>query len=163
MIFIYAYQNKINDKIYIGQTNNLKKRDHSHIYNQHNTYIDNAIKKYGRTNFDYWTITVCDNVEQANQEEIYWIAEMRSQLGSHNVYNISDGGEASMRGKKHSQETIKRMRETRKGSNNAFYGKGTKGFTNGGSFKPGRPGPKINAGKTWKVINGKRVWIDRPL
>ncbi len=161
MYFIYAYQNNINGKIYIGQTNNLYQRDKAHICNQHNTYIDNAIQKYGRYNFEYWTISICDTVEQANQEEIYWIAEMRSQLGIKNLYNLSDGGEASFRGRKHTLENRRKMSERHMGSNNPFYGKGKKGFTNGGSFRKGNPGHKGCVGKSWKLVDGKRVWFDK--
>lgn len=52
MIDIYIYENLINGKVYIGQTNNLKRRDWAHISCQNKSMpIDLAIKKYGRQNF----------------------------------------------------------------------------------------------------------------
>lgn len=106
MHYIYVYHNKIDGKIYIGQTQDLYQRDKAHIYNKANTYIDNAIRKYGRENFELWTIAIVDSCEAANQEEIFWISEMRKHLGTDMIYNVSDGGEASMRGKKHYKKCL---------------------------------------------------------
>lgn len=161
MHYIYYYQNKINGKIYIGQTVDLKKRDHAHVYNQHNLHIDNAINKYGRANFSYEIINIVETQEEADILETFWISEVRNLLGADMVYNKSDGGDASMRGKKHTAETKAKMSEARKGSGNPNYGKRFPGKTNSGSFKPGQKVTHNHKGKTWKVIDGKRVWITR--
>jgi group I intron endonuclease len=159
MHYIYVYENKINGKVYVGQTKDLKKRDNAHIYNQHNLHIDNAINVYGRDNFDYWIINIVSTEEQADQEEIFWISEMRRCLGAEMIYNKSDGGDASMRGRKHTPETISKMSDSRKGINNPNYGKKKPGFTNSGSFKAGMKVSHNHKGKTWKLIDGKRVWL----
>lgn len=124
MIFIYAYQNKRNGKIYIGQTGNLIRRDHAHITNSDKSmHIDRAIKKYGRDNFDLWIIKNVDTQEQADYEEIYWISEMRRLLGNKAVYNISNGGGAPMRGRKHTKITKKQMSKSAIGKDGTNIGK----------------------------------------
>lgn len=159
MHYIYIYANKINGKIYVGQTQDLKARDKVHIYNKSNSPIDNAIRKYGRNNFDYFTLITTDNIVSANQKEIFWISELRRLFGTKMIYNISNGGEASMRGRKHSEETKKKMSEARSGKNNPNYGKRFPGRINSGTFKNGHKVSHNHKGKTWKVIDGKRVWI----
>jgi group I intron endonuclease len=113
MIHIYIYENLINAKIYIGQTNNLKKRDSSHINKK--MAIDCAIKKYGRTNFSLNVITSSDSQEIADADEVYWIARARELLGRENVYNITDGGDSCMRGRKHSEISKNKMSLAGKG------------------------------------------------
>lgn len=98
MFDIYCYENKINGKVYIGYSSNIKKR-----YSQHksgdgirnHSAIDLAIKKYSIDNFNFWIFCVVSTKEEANQEEIYWIAEMRNQLGRDMVYNMTNGGEGA--------------------------------------------------------------------
>ena len=54
--YIYLIANKINNKQYIGQTVNFKKRIKEHSYGRNdnkNSLIDRAIKKYGKNNFDF--------------------------------------------------------------------------------------------------------------
>lgn len=159
MHYIYIYINKLDGKIYVGQTQDLKSRDKSHIYNKSNLHIDNAIRKYGRNNFDYFILTTADNIESANQKEIFWISEMRRLFGDKMIYNKSNGGEASMRGLKHSDNTKKKMSDSKVGEKNPNYGKRFPGRTNSGCFKPGHKVHHNHKGKTWKLINGKRVWI----
>ena len=58
---IYKFENKINGKVYIGQTiQKLSKRISSHKYPSGNKYlpIDSAIRKYGIENF---SITIIDH------------------------------------------------------------------------------------------------------
>ena len=59
--YIYCYKNLINNKEYVGQTNNLKRRKKQHIQdsihqhqgheNAYNQPIHCAIRKYGIDNF----------------------------------------------------------------------------------------------------------------
>lgn len=50
---IYKYTNKINGKIYIGQTINEKRRLNQHKKSSENSLFHRAIKKYGWENFEY--------------------------------------------------------------------------------------------------------------
>ena len=103
MYYLYIYENKINDKVYIGITNNMTKRTSQHRRKIVGP-IDHAIKKYGEGNFTITIIKITDTLDKILQEEIYWISRMREFLGTKNVYNITDGGQGSC-GRKASKET----------------------------------------------------------
>jgi group I intron endonuclease len=114
-INIYCYENKINGKVYIGQTANTLKirRNNSYINSIH---FNAAIKKYGIENFDSFIFAIVDNQEQADQEEIYWIAKMREVLGPDNVYNLANGGNIGvLKGYKMSEETKEKHRQNKLG------------------------------------------------
>ena len=90
MIGIYKIENKINGKIYIGQSNNIQRRFQEHQTKGETSRIpvDIAIQKYGKDNFTYTVIeeTTIDNL---NQAEEFWIDYFNSvETG----YNCSKGG-----------------------------------------------------------------------
>jgi group I intron endonuclease len=116
MISIYIYENLINGKVYIGQTIDLKRRDYLHIYDGKNSmHIDRSINKYGRDNFSLNVITSSDSQEAADEDEKYWITRARELLGRESVYNITDGGEHIMSGRKHTQEAKEKISKANKG------------------------------------------------
>ena len=86
------------------------------------SYFWNAIKKYGWDNFKH--IIWADNLskEEACHIEQLLIALFHTQDVNYG-YNISAGGTAVMFGRKHSNETKRKMSEKRKGAGNGFYGK----------------------------------------
>lgn len=102
---IYKYENKINHKIYIGQTNNPKRRYNEHLYGQSKnvSLLERAIQKYGIENFSYEIIEWTENPEE---REDYWINfyNCYKPYG----YNICKGGGflPNQKGEKHSQATI---------------------------------------------------------
>jgi group I intron endonuclease len=118
-------------KIYIGQTTNLRDR----MYHYSNAdggsmgkKILNSIKKYGWENHEIEVIEVCDD-DKSNMREIYWIKHFNSY---HNGLNLTEGGfsgkhsketclkkSKSMMGKTHTDETRKKMSESRK--NHSMY------------------------------------------
>lgn len=89
-IGIYKYQNKINGKIYIGQSSNIEKRFAQHLYdaerckNGDQTGIDYAIKKYGIENFDFEIIEKSDSLQELDDREIYWISYYDSYKNGYN-------------------------------------------------------------------------------
>lgn len=58
------------------------------------------------------------------------------------------------KGSHHSEETKQKMAESRKCEKNPFYGK-----THSDKFRKNQS--KLFKGRTWKVINGKRVWLSK--
>ena len=76
---IYKIENKINGKIYIGQSNNIYKRWYSHKNslrrNVHdNDYLQNAWNKYGEENFEFSIVEICENdVDVLNSREQFYI------------------------------------------------------------------------------------------
>lgn len=94
MGFIYKIINKVNNKIYIGQTiTTINTRMNKH-YSQANsnkniTGIDAAIRKYGKENFIVEQICECPN-EDLDEQERYYISKYDS---FNNGYNLTTGGQ----------------------------------------------------------------------
>lgn len=85
---VYKTTNLINDKIYIGVH---KTEDLDDGYLGSGTYINKAIKKYGKENFSKDIIAICDS-----EEEMYEIEKLlvnKVFLTFFSTYNIMNGGE----------------------------------------------------------------------
>ncbi len=96
MIGIYKIENKINGKIYIGQSNNIKTRWIQHLSAlnngiHNNRHLQCAWNKYGESNFEFSVIEEC-NSEDLNSKEIYYIDFYNSYI-SKNGYNLTFGGD----------------------------------------------------------------------
>ncbi len=122
MFCIYKHTNKIDKKVYIGQTmqNPPEKRQHPSNY-KNNTYFYNAIQKYGQENFEHEIIENNLSLKEANEKEAYQIKYYDS-TNHDKGYNIRLGGNNSLL----SEETKKKMSQNHrnvKGENNFFYGK----------------------------------------
>jgi group I intron endonuclease len=91
--YIYLMTNKINNKKYVGQTNNLKRRiKYQHFNAGHvKTVIDKAILKYGKENFEVKVIEETTK-DKVNEREIYWIKKYNTYKGV--GYNCTPGGES---------------------------------------------------------------------
>lgn len=98
---IYKHKNKINGKIYIGQTKqsvNIRWANglgYNPYNNPKNCIFWNAIKKYGWDNFEHEILE--NNIltqEEANNREIFWIKYFNSYIGfdNSNGYNMTLGG-----------------------------------------------------------------------
>ena len=115
---IYKLTNKLNNKIYIGETNNLFGRIlHSHKYGSKQV-IGNAIKKHGWENFEVEIIDVFDyddGIERLALETAYIIFynSLTPNQGG-NGYNVSKCGR-DRTDFKHTEESKKKMSESRKG------------------------------------------------
>jgi group I intron endonuclease len=138
-MIIYKILNKINGMIYIGQTTRrLEERWKGHIScsKRSKTPLSQAIKYFGFENFEVSVLEeICDNSKKTlNMREVFWIHELKSL--NPNGYNATTGGsgeylmseEARERlsksckgrpsnnlGKKHSDETRKKISESQKG------------------------------------------------
>jgi group I intron endonuclease len=126
-VIIYKITNRINGKIYIGQTvRSLQYRWKCHRHANDNCVFHKAIRKYGAENFTVEQIdTACDG-EELNRKEKYWIAYYNSTLP--NGYNSTDGGDncfVSEAVRKKQSERRKGVPTGRKlyGEANPFYGK----------------------------------------
>lgn len=87
---IYKIENKINHKIYIGQSKDPNKRFAQHCERKvkYTSLTNNAINKYGKDNFSFEIIGWFDDY---NEKGKYYIAYYNSLTP--NGYNISIGGE----------------------------------------------------------------------
>jgi len=120
MHYIYILRNKVNDKIYVGQTNNLKKRFIEHKAKDRlrtkGTPLYCAIHKYGFYNFEMIEIESHENYIDSDDAEEFWIQLFQSrnrEIG----YNLSIGGRVN-RGFKHSDEFKKNKSEQMKNTSN---------------------------------------------
>jgi len=141
-MIIYRTTNKINGKIYVGQTVTEDK-----CYLGSGNLIKLAIKKYGKENFVRETLQTCRTQKRLDERERYWIKKLRSQekeigynlenggngTGKHteewkrNVSEKMSGDKNHFTGKTHTEETKKHLSKVRKGKHtgkdNGFYGK----------------------------------------
>ena len=106
--YIYKFTNRINDKVYIGQTSNLQTRLNSHKSKALNTKnkFYNAVRKYGWENFELSILsTITANTKEElsallDKLEIEYIKQYNSYKSG---YNSTLGGH-SKRGYKLSEE-----------------------------------------------------------
>ena len=91
-MFVYKITNKVNDKVYIGQTvRPINKRFNRHINdalkNKLDTHFARAIRKYGESNFVIEQIDTANNQEELTLKEQYYIRLFDS---INNGYNETD-------------------------------------------------------------------------
>ena len=107
---IYKAINKINNKIYIGQTwQKLNDRIYAHVTRKNCNYFHNAIKKYGIDTFD-WEMIFESNIQlELDNKEKYFINLYKSNIHEFG-YNLQEGG----RGGKPNDATKNKMSESAK-------------------------------------------------
>ena len=100
MFVVYMILNLINGKIYVGQTNNFKRRKKKHIFDSYkegrSKPVHKAIRKYGINNFDFRIVQEINSFNEALLAEKYWISFYKSNIiryGKQFGYNLSDGGD----------------------------------------------------------------------
>lgn len=151
MYYLYQIENTITQQKYYGITStSVERRWKQHLYNLNTPLkrddcprLYNSIRKYGVENFTHSTILQSEDGKYVEEMEVKYISE------GENLLNISPGGggmcegdkwkhspetieklrnkPGGFTGRKHSEETKKKMRETRKdlhkGEKNGMYGK----------------------------------------
>ncbi len=137
---VYIHRNKINGKIYVGQTCQIpeKRWDNGRGY-ETSTRFFNAILKYGWDNFEHIIIKQNLSQEEANILEIQLIKQYQTQNDKYG-YNITSGGSnyshseetkkkigkansIALKGKTHSSDWSKKISQKFTGQGNPFYGK----------------------------------------
>ena len=115
---IYRLTNKINQKIYVGQTSrSLSVRLREHQSSKSGCVkLRRALAKYSIDNFFVETLITTDNLPTANFLESFYI-KLFNSIG--NGYNLMDGGSNG----KPSAATRKLMSEQRSGEKNVMFGK----------------------------------------
>lgn len=145
-MIVYLITNKVNGKQYVGQTiRSLKSRWRRHYYDDKrskaaNVPLKNAIRKYGKENFEKIVLKVCQSQQDMDFYEKKFIEEYKTL--SPNGYNCTTGGETvifsqetiekmkiSQIGRIHSESVRKKISESNKGiqdvsgENNPMYGR----------------------------------------
>lgn len=155
---IYLITNKINNKNYIGQAVSFsgkkkwgsKERWKKHVKNALNNncecrLLENAILKYGEDNFEVTDLIIC-NIEQLNFYEDIFIKTYNTLAPC--GYNLMTGGG---NGRKHSEETKKKMSISRTGK--IFSEETKKNISNSLKGKIVTETARENIGKTSKYRN----------
>lgn len=120
-MFIYKITNKLNDKIYVGQTKTtISKRWSGHKCDckRKNTPLYALMRKHIDSIDSIFSISVLEEVdsyEELDSREIYWIQELNSMHP--NGFNMSEGGQSFL-----TKEEISRMSARITGSKNPMYG-----------------------------------------
>jgi len=102
---IYKTTNLINNKIYIGQDS----RNNPEYFGS-GKILNNAIKKYGKSNFKKEILEECSSKEELNDREIYWINKLNS-MDTNVGYNIAIGGHGGNLGKLVNKKISKTIRQ----------------------------------------------------
>lgn len=113
MYGIYQIHNKVNNKVYIGSSQEINKRFRAHrnmlLKNNHdNIYLQRAWNKYGEDSFSFEIILLCEEFELLRYEQ--WFLDNWKPK-----YNIAKFADAPNRGKSFSKEHIENLSKSHKG------------------------------------------------
>jgi len=113
-IGIYKIVNTTANECYVGQSQRVKKRmkEHFRLLNKQthpNSHLQRAYNKYGREAF-VWTLEVeCEDINDLDLiEEAFLVGE--AEFDQPVTYNIANFAKAPMRGKKHTEEAINKIK-----------------------------------------------------
>lgn len=110
--YIYLIENKINNKKYIGQSINIRKRISEHLSlssKYQNNLLSKAILKYGKNSFSISIVDYANNIDELNTKEIFQIKKYKSNEKKFG-YNIESGGRNAIP----TEITRKKLSEARK-------------------------------------------------
>ncbi|MDP3987222.1 MAG: NUMOD3 domain-containing DNA-binding protein [Nanoarchaeota archaeon] len=121
---IYKILNMKDGKVYVGKSKNIEMRWNQHKsklkkgLNRPNNHLQSSWNKYGEENFQFEIIEEC-KMEELKEKEEFWINKLESwsKNKGYNVKRISDGIEF------HSEESKRKMSESRRGENHHNFGK----------------------------------------
>lgn len=115
MGYIYKITNKVDRKIYVGQTIQILEdrwRKHRNV-GSNCRYLKRAFNKYGIDNFEFKLICVCFD-EDLDKYEIQYMEKYNSMVP--NGYNLRKGGNSG----KHHEETKRKISESLKARTDIF-------------------------------------------
>jgi group I intron endonuclease len=170
---IYKFTHTETGKCYIGQTiQDPNQRRLEHIADSRHTtrtyHFHNALRKYGIESFTFEVIDSAESMEDLNKLEEKYVLLFDS---INNGYNIRNPGN----NKTHNPASIERMRESqrkahvrRKSLGTDTWSRGDGGAMNGKKqSQDAKEKMKLAhlksthcRGKTWKLIDGKRIWLE---
>lgn len=116
MRYVYCLMNKLNGKVYIGQTKAPASRKASHFYEAkrgNHRHLYASIRKYGQENFSFDVIEECED-DVINEREQYWVSHYDS-YNPEKGYNLTRGGEGTIGSDKpKTPEHKEKMRQAQK-------------------------------------------------
>lgn len=167
LIGVYCIKNTSNNKIYIGQSDDIKRRFRRHKTelrnDKHiNVHLQNAWNKYGEKAFEFLILDITESIEGLDDLEKQYIKELDT---FRNGYNRTPGGESgytSFLGKKHSEESKKKMRLAKLGKRRseetkANMRKSAKGFTGKHSLETKKKMSEKAKGRTFSKETVEKI------
>lgn len=114
---IYAIKNRVNGKVYIGQTINLERRWIAHksdlrLGRHDNDYLQKAWTKHGEEVFEFSVLEEC-KISSLTEREQYWMDALQALNRDHG-YNLAPAA-GSMLGYRFTEEQKLRLSEVYKG------------------------------------------------
>lgn len=111
---IYKIVNSVTGECYVGQSVRVLKRISDHKCNlrkgtHSNPRLQNAWNKYGASAFNFEIVAECENYDDLDTLENAFISG-DAYFDEPVVYNIADFAKTPMRGRKHSPESIEKIR-----------------------------------------------------
>ena len=111
-IGIYKIHNLINNKLYIGQSVNIRRRWTGHKRclrngNHENTYLQHSWDKYGESAFEFKVLEYC-SIDQLDERERYYINLFHTTERDYG-YNLRSGGQNG--GSKWTEEMCQKFSE----------------------------------------------------
>lgn len=166
---IYKFTHIETGRCYVGQTiQDPNRRRLEHIADSRHTtreyHFHNALRKYGIDSFTFEVIATAESLEELNLLEEKYVEQFDS---INNGFNIRQAGGNKL----HSEESKKRMSESQKIAHATRKAEGRDTFkktkkTSGWAWSEEQK-QKLQTrdrsyckGRTWKLIDGKRVWIN---
>ena len=109
--YVYKATNILNKKFYIGRcAGEIKKREYKHWWyannKKSNMPFPNALRKYGRSNFNWEIIEECIK-ENVGHREVYWIKKLKPH---YNATMGGDGGKLGIPCPEHVKEATRQSR-----------------------------------------------------
>jgi group I intron endonuclease len=170
---IYKFTHIETGKCYIGQTiQDPNRRRLEHIADSRHTtktyHFHNALRKYGIDAFTFEVIDSTETLEDLNKLEEKYVLLFDSINNGYNIRNPGDN-------KTHNPASIERMRESQRKAHARRRSLGTDSWTrsDGGPMNGKKQSQDAKEkmklahlesthcrGKTWKLIDGKRVWLE---
>ena len=171
---IYKFTHIESGRCYIGQTiQDPYRRRLEHISDSKHTtkeyHFHNALRKYGIDSFTFEIIAAANSLEELNLLEEKYVEQFDSIS---NGFNIRQAGGNKL----HSEESKKRMSESQKLAHAKRKAEGRDTFkktrkTSGWTLTDNQQkkhseimsevNKKTSGGKTWRIIDGKRTWLDK--
>lgn len=165
MHHVYAYVNRVNRKVYIGQTvKPLRQRSGK----RGSDYVRcrrfwGAIRKYGWEEFEPQILLSVESKQVADAFERLAIAAIGTQDPAYG-YNLREGGSRGC----HSEQPILRCRLAKRGKPKSAKHRlaislACKGNANHRGHRHSAASKALMStafkGKTWSLVDGKRVWF----
>lgn len=125
--FVYITTNNLNGRMYVGQ----KKIDDWGVWKNYlgsGKAFKQAVKKYGKENFEREVLDFAYSPEDLNSMEAEYILDLDC-VSDPQYYNLVEGG-GTVTGMIHSDATREKLRVRMLGENNYFYGKHFHGESN---------------------------------